>query len=358
MKWTTSSRLVLAGTYSGDNKQDSLEFLRVDIPSPCSYKNEKEAASEKSRVRSTFLRSVPHEDEVLAARSMPQRSTLIASRSSAAVFLHDCRGDEPVTSVLSKVAGVCLAWSKHREGCLLIGTDGGEILSVDVSSTSVVTNKTSLVPSQALHSGTVSSVEWHPTDPKRFVSSGQDGVVSVWDVRSKKQTAKIRSTHGESLGVNCVSFNPRSGSHLFLTGVGWREETGDEKTMNTPEIPEIKLWDERSLQRGCVHTFIPPTSHIFHDDLGGQVYQTRWNPHNSDQFGACAGDGTVRIWDISKIGAALDSSFDALDGPPELEFVHGGHTDAISDFQWDYKYPQTVVSVADDNICMFWRPLL
>jgi hypothetical protein len=41
---------------------------------------------------------------------------------------------------------------------------------------------------------------------------------------------------------------------------------------------------------------------------------------------------------------------DAEDGPPELLFIHGGHTAKISDFAWNDKDEWVVASVAEDNI--------
>lgn len=41
---------------------------------------------------------------------------------------------------------------------------------------------------------------------------------------------------------------------------------------------------------------------------------------------------------------------DQEDGPPELLFVHGGHTSKISDFSWNPNDDWVVASVAEDNI--------
>ena len=47
---------------------------------------------------------------------------------------------------------------------------------------------------------------------------------------------------------------------------------------------------------------------------------------------------------------ALQSPEDAEDGPPELLFIHGGHTSKISDFAWNPSDDWVVASVAEDNI--------
>jgi len=44
-----------------------------------------------------------------------------------------------------------------------------------------------------------------------------------------------------------------------------------------------------------------------------------------------------------------------MDGPPELLFVHGGHTSKISDFAWNVAAEWMVASVAEDNILQVWQ---
>lgn len=46
----------------------------------------------------------------------------------------------------------------------------------------------------------------------------------------------------------------------------------------------------------------------------------------------------------------LQSPEDAEDGPPELLFIHGGHTSKVSDFAWNPSDDWVVASVAEDNI--------
>jgi histone-binding protein RBBP4 len=62
----------------------------------------------------------------------------------------------------------------------------------------------------------------------------------------------------------------------------------------------------------------------------------------------------LNVWDLSRIGEEQTPE-DADDGPPELLFVHGGHTNKISDFSWNPNDPWVVCSVAEDNICQVWQ---
>ena len=49
------------------------------------------------------------------------------------------------------------------------------------------------------------------------------------------------------------------------------------------------------------------------------------------------------------------SEEDAEDGPPELLFLHGGHTSKVSDFSWNAKDEWTIASVSEDNVLQVWN---
>jgi len=69
---------------------------------------------------------------------------------------------------------------------------------------------------------------------------------------------------------------------------------------------------------------------------------------------SCGGDRRLNIWDLSKIGEEQEPE-DAEDGPPELLFIHGGHTDKIADFSWNANDDWVISSVADDNVLQIWQ---
>ena len=52
----------------------------------------------------------------------------------------------------------------------------------------------------------------------------------------------------------------------------------------------------------------------------------------------------------ARLPAARQAPEDAEDGPPELLFIHGGHTSKVSDFSWNVSDDWVVASVAEDNI--------
>lgn len=60
----------------------------------------------------------------------------------------------------------------------------------------------------------------------------------------------------------------------------------------------------------------------------------------------------LELW--ARIGEE-QSPEDAEDGPPELLFIHGGHTSKISDFSWNGNDDWVIASVAEDNILQIWQ---
>jgi histone-binding protein RBBP4 len=109
----------------------------------------------------------------------------------------------------------------------------------------------------------------------------------------------------------------------------------------------INIWDLRNLTK--------PIAKLEggHTD---QVLKVEWAPFNESILGSGGADRRVALWDLSRIGQE-QSSEDALDGPPELLFLHGGHTAKVSDFSWNAKMDWCIASVAEDNVLQIWTPV-
>jgi WD40 repeat protein len=84
------------------------------------------------------------------------------------------------------------------------------------------------------------------------------------------------------------------------------------------------------------------------------VYQLSWSPFEEAVLASSGEDRRVNIWDTRRIGQEQDPE-DAEDGPPELLFVHGGHTAKVFDFSWNQNYHWCMASVAEDNILQVWQ---
>ena len=93
---------------------------------------------------------------------------------------------------------------------------------------------------------------------------------------------------------------------------------------------------------------------VSHDGLLPWCRQVGWSPFNETILASASLDRRLHLWDLSRIGEEQDPE-DAEDGPPELLFVHGGHTAKVADFSWNANDEWVVASVAEDNIIQVWQ---
>ena len=135
-------------------------------------------------------------------------------------------------------------------------------------------------------------------------------------------------TRGHNAEINCLAHSPNN-EHLLVTG------SAD---------ATVALWDLRNLKTKCHSLDV-------HKD---QVLQVCWSPHHETIVASGGADRRINIWDLSRIGMEQDAE-DAEDGPPELLFVHGGHTSKLTDFSWDPNEPWMMASTAEDNIVQVWK---
>lgn len=105
------------------------------------------------------------------------------------------------------------------------------------------------------------------------------------------------------------------------------------------------------LHKLCVEPSMTKLCQIF---LFLSSLKVQWSPHNETILASSGTDRRLNVWDLSKIGEE-QSPEDAEDGPPELLFIHGGHTAKISDFSWNPNEPWVICSVSEDNIMEVWQ---
>lgn len=171
-------------------------------------------------------------------------------------------------------------------------------------------------------------VQWHALHENIFGSVSDDKTLMIWDTRNPHTNKPSHTLTAHGSEVNCIAFNPFC---EFILATGSADTT-------------VALWDLRNL-KSKLHSLEGHTDEIF---------QVQWSPHHETILASSGSDRRLHVWDLSKIGAE-QSSEDAEDGPPELLFIHGGHTSKISDFSWNGNEPWVVASVSEDNIMQVWQ---
>jgi WD40 repeat protein len=172
-------------------------------------------------------------------------------------------------------------------------------------------------------------VAWHAKDERLAGSVGDDGRLCIFDIRDESKTPIHNVSKAHEQDINCLAFNPLN---EYVLATGSADHT-------------IAIWDLRNMTR-------PMSQLMGHTD---QVFKVEWAPFNESILGSCSADRRVGIWDLSRIGCE-QSVEDAEDGPPELLFLHGGHTSKVSDFSWCTKDEWSIASVAEDNVLQVWNP--
>uniref|UniRef100_A0A3B4T8L2 RB binding protein 4, chromatin remodeling factor n=1 Tax=Seriola dumerili TaxID=41447 RepID=A0A3B4T8L2_SERDU len=308
-------RLVL-GTHTSD-EQNHLVIASVQLPNDDAQFDASHYDSEKGEFggfgsvsgKIEIEIKINHEGEVNRARYMPQNPCIIATKtptSDVLVFDYtkhpskpdvngECRPDLRLRG--HQKEGYGLSWNANLSGCLLSASDDHTICLWDISA---VPKEGKIVDAKTIftgHTAVVEDVSWHLLHESLFGSVADDQKLMIWDTRSNNTSKPSHAVDAHTAEVNCLSFNPYS---EFILATGSAD----------------KFYTSVLLLSGT--------------------------------------DRRLNVWDLSKIGEE-QSPEDAEDGPPELLFIHGGHTAKISDFSWNPNEPWVICSVSEDNIMQVWQ---
>jgi len=305
---------------------------------------------------------IKHIGEVNRARYMPQNHFIVASRGpNPEIYIWDLSkhcsfpDEDSVPSpqgvcIGHKAEGYGMCWSRHKEGMLVTASEdstvclwdvknvissGGSSISTSTTGTANGGNgsgpgtQTKPINVFSGHTDVVEDVDWHHRDVNLIGSVSDDRSIRIWDIRENHPSQAVHCVeNAHDADVNSIAFNPVN-EFLFATGSA-------DKT--------VALWDMRNLKS-------PIQTLRGHSD---QVYNIEWSPFNESILASSSSDRRVGIWDLSRIGAEQTPE-DAEDGPPELLFLHGGHTSKVSDFSWNKNDEWTIASVSEDNVLQVWN---
>ncbi|KAH9056968.1 histone acetyltransferase type B subunit 2 [Lactarius vividus] len=359
----TVHRLLL-GTHTSGQAADYLQIATVQIPTRSgpgadvldrgTYDEERgelgghTLPATQARIR--VVQRINHASEVNRARYMPQNPDLIATKAvSGDVLVFDrtkhpseperggvCKPD--IRLVGQTKEGFGLAWNPNKKGHILGASEDKTVCHWDVNAYSK--GNSSIEPlgvfddhTAVVGVGFVSLVLVCVITQERRTLTGtrqmktylpvwaMTKMLKIWDTRQKAPTSSLQAHDQEILAV---AFNPGAET-LLITGSA-------DKT--------ILLHDIKRLGKP-LHTFEAHTDEVLH---------LAWSPHSPTIFASASSDRRINVWDLSQIG----------DGPPELMFIHGGHTARPSDFCWAPGVGEhwTAVSTSEDNVVMVWQPTM
>ncbi|XP_020271293.1 WD-40 repeat-containing protein MSI1-like isoform X2 [Asparagus officinalis] len=331
---------IIVGTNTDDGNPDYLTIARVLLPiDGAGYDRGEVGAFAGDCNKVQIIQQINHDGEVNRARYMPQNPFLIATKTvSAEVYIFDyskhpskppidgaCNPDLRLKGHGS--GGYGLSWSPFKKGHLLSCSDHGQTCLWDINATPENKALSALRIFKA-DEGIVEDVDWHLRNDYLFGSVGYDGHLHIWDLRETTSNQPIQSVVAHQGLVNCLAFNP---FNEWIAATGSADKT-------------VKLFDLRRLSTS-LHTF---------DYHKQQVIQLGWSPKHETILASCCAGRRILVWDLNRIGEEQTQE-DAEDGPPELLFLHGGHTSRISDFSWNPCDDWVIAGVADDNILQIWQ---
>ena len=298
------------------------------------------AQKEKIEVKFNIVQKIDHPGEVNKARYQPQHPDIIATMCTDGRILIFDRSKLPsiptgnyspsIELLGHKKEGFGLSWSPHEAGRLATGSEDKTVKLWDITTIIKGTKKLEAAKTYTHHAAIVNDVQYHPIHPAILGTVSDDLTMQIIDLRSS-ETSKSAVTSG--LGqhrdaINAIAFNPYSDVNV---ATGSADKT-------------IGIWDLRSL-RQKVHAL---------EGHKESVTGLQWHPHEESVLASSSYDRRILFWDLAKVGEEQEPE-ETEDGPPELLFMHGGHTNRISDFSWNPNDPWIMCSAAEDNLIQVWK---
>lgn len=234
------------------------------------------------------------------------------------------------------VEGYGVDWSPLvATGALLLGDCSGRIYHTFRSPNGLWT--TDKTPFEALLA-LIEDIQWSPQEATVFATAGTDGMIRIWDTRSKKHAPALLVTASKT-DVNVLLWCPKI-THLMALG-------HDDGTWG--------VWDLR--QFGLGPTPAPVAHYDFHQ---APVTSIAFNPLDELVVAVGSEDNTVTLWDlsveaddeeISQQRAALKLLQDI---PPQLLFVHW--QPQVKEVRWHKQIPGVLVLTGTDGLNI-WKTI-
>lgn len=283
-----------------------------------------------------------------------------------------------------------------------IGLNGDKEETLAVSINTPVPVVQPVAVAEQLHAAAVTAVAWDPHIASVFGTASADGSLCIVDTRTSiaDPVARVANAHvyavsaGGSAAASAENEKPSSSSSSgggrgsrssgkLTPEPGSSKRGGSSTSVATPAPPpppepeyisgavnslafnphneyvlatagadgEVHVWDMRMLGE-------PKPVFALNGHVGGDAVVVRWSPHHESVLASGGLDRRVLLWDLARVDVDSEdgAAGDLEDGPPELLFMHGGHTAPIADVAWHPTVPWVVASACEDNIVQVWKP--
>ncbi|OQU94801.1 WD domain-containing protein [Cladophialophora immunda] len=349
-----SKHRLLIGTHTAEGQPNYLQVASVQLPDhkEADVEDYNEETGEiggygggpsgrsQIEVKFNIVQKIDHPGEVNKARYQPQNPNVIATMcTDGRVMIWDRSklpglpsGRPNPTIELSghTKEGYGLSWDPHQSGQLATASEDHTVRLWDITQASKTNKLLHESRRYTHHSSIVNDVQFHPILPNLLGTVSDDITMQLLDLRqpnTERAAAKCERQHRDA--VNALAFNL---SIETLVATGSADKT-------------IAIWDLRKLTDKL---------HVLegHSD---SVTTLEWHPFEESVLASSSYDRRIICWDLEKVGDE-QAPEDSEDGSPELLFMHGGHTNRISDFSWNKNIPWVVCSAADDNLIQVWKP--
>ena len=324
---------IVFGTNTSNSEQNYLIVSEVILPDPSHAHKPTDdckgvtglGASPSTKLNT--IAKIAHEGEINKARYFPQNPDIIATKViNGEVHLFDISKQKFIARLVGhKKEGFGLSWNETKSGILASSGEDQLICIWDIASKKDADRYEPIITLNG-HQSIVGDVCFHKKQPDILGSVDDNKRVMLWDLRTGNKP--ISNVQGHSGEIYCIDFNPIE-ENLFATGAADKA---------------VMLWDFRKMDTHL-------TALEYHMD---DVNCVQWNPKDVNILASGSNDHKVCVWDISQIGVEL-SKEDYDDGPAELLFVHGGHVAGVCDVSWRKDAEMMMASTSDENIVQVWQ---
>ncbi|KAI6244593.1 Histone acetyltransferase type B subunit 2 [Erysiphe necator] len=341
---------ILIGTHTTHGHDNYLQIANVEIPknaipNPQDYDESKgeiggyASSGEQATIKLNIEQKIIHPGEVNKARYQPQNINIIATMCNDGRILifdrtkHSSIPKGPINPQIELIGhtseGFALSWNPLEPGKLVTGSNDTTVRLWDLHNVSTAKNpKLNATRIYEHHTSVVNDVQYQPDHASIIGTVSDDLTLQILDTRIEAAGSVLSNKEGHTDAINALAFNHTS-EYLLATA-------SHDKT--------IGLWDMRNLS-SKIHSL---EGHI------DAVTSLSWHPTEPAILGSGSYDRRIIFWDLSRIGEEQLPD-DCEDGPPELLFMHGGHTNHLSDFSWNLNEPWLVCSAAEDNLIQIWK---